>query len=156
MTPTDTPTSTPTQQPPETGNLTGQVIACKQVTVNQYPAGTDGKFTINDIPVGTYTVEAKAEGFLKAVGSATITSGGTAKMPIITLLAGDINGSDGNPIPDDVINQWDAMTIGMNYNGTVPPAADLNCDGVINVLDLELLARNYRTTGPTAWGVSYP
>ncbi|HEX9387933.1 MAG TPA: cohesin domain-containing protein [Anaerolineales bacterium] len=152
--PTDTPTPTPTQQPP--GTLTGQVIACKQVTVNQDNAGTDGKFTIIDIPVGTYTVEAKAEGFLRAVGSATITSGGTAKMPIITLLAGDINGNDGNPIPDDVINQWDAMTIGMNYNGTVPSAADLNCDEVINVLDLELLARNYRKTGPTAWGVSYP
>jgi hypothetical protein len=125
------------------------VIACKQVTVNQAPAGSDGKFTIIDIPVGTYTVEAKAEGFLRAVGSATITSGGTAKMPIITLLAGDING-------DDVINEWDAMSIGMNYNGTIPSAANLNCDAVINVLDLELLAKNYRKTGPTAWGVSYP
>ena len=149
VTPTDTATPTPTQQPLETGTLTGQVIACKQVTVNQYSAGTDGKFTINDIPVGTYTVEAKAEGFLRAVGSATITSGGTVNMPIITLLAGDING-------DDVINEWDALSIGMNYNGTVPSAANLNCDEVINVLDLELLAKNYRKTGPTTWGVSYP
>jgi len=30
-------------------------------------------------------------------------------------------------------------------------AADLNNDGIINVLDLELLARNYRATGPLEW-----
>ena len=28
---------------------------------------------------------------------------------------------------------------------------DLNNDGFINVLDLELLARNYRKTGPVVW-----
>ena len=44
----------------------------------------------------------------------------------------------------------------MSYNGSTPSAADLNSDGTINVLDLELLADNYRETGPTAWGVSYP
>ena len=32
-----------------------------------------------------------------------------------------------------------------------PAAADLNNDSLINVLDLELLARNYRGTGPVAW-----
>jgi hypothetical protein len=55
-----------------------------------------------------------------------------------------------------VIDQFDALTIGMNYNGTTPAAADLNNDGVINVLDLELLAASYRQAGPTAWEVSYP
>jgi hypothetical protein len=39
----------------------------------------------------------------------------------------------------------------MSYNTAVPAAADLNNDGVINVLDLELLALNYRKTGPVAW-----
>jgi len=39
----------------------------------------------------------------------------------------------------------------MNYNAAEPVSADLNSDGVINVLDLELLARNYRATGPVAW-----
>lgn len=70
-------------------------------------------------------------------------------MPTITLLAGDIDGNN-------VIDQLDALTIGMNYNTTTPTAADLNNDGIINVLDLELLAQNYRETGPLAWGVSYP
>jgi hypothetical protein len=39
----------------------------------------------------------------------------------------------------------------MNYNTASPAAADLNNDGTINVLDLELLAENYRKTGPVAW-----
>jgi hypothetical protein len=50
-----------------------------------------------------------------------------------------------------VIDQFDALTIGMNYNAATPPAADLNNDGVINVLDLELLADHYRATGSLAW-----
>jgi hypothetical protein len=65
-------------------------------------------------------------------------------MPVISLLAGDIDGND-------VIDQFDALTIGINYNLIEPAAADLNNDGTINVLDLELLAANYRDTGPTAW-----
>ena len=69
-------------------------------------------------------------------------------MPTISLLAGDIDNND-------VIDQFDAMTIGMNYNSTTPTAADLNNDGVINVLDLELLAGNYRETGPL-FGNRYP
>ena len=55
-----------------------------------------------------------------------------------------------------MIDQFDALTIGMNYNSATPSAADLNNDGVINVLDLELLADNYRATGPLTWEVSYP
>jgi len=43
------------------------------------------------------------------------------------------------------------MTIGMSYNTAEPPGADLNNDGIINVLDLELLAQNYRMTGPVVW-----
>jgi hypothetical protein len=41
------------------------------------------------------------------------------------------------------IDQHDALTIAMNYNTDFPAAADLNHDGVIYVLDLELLACNY-------------
>ncbi len=65
-------------------------------------------------------------------------------MPQISLSAGDINNNG-------VVDQFDAMTIGMSYNTTTPAAADLNCDSNINVLDLELLAGNYREVGPVAW-----
>ena len=137
----------------EEGTLTGQVFAGKAVTVELYDqtdtlvatttAAQDGTFSLT-APVGTYTVVANASGFLGAEGSATLVANETTSMPAVTLLAGDIDGND-------VIDQFDAMTIGMSYNAATPEAADLNNDGVINVLDLELLAANYRLTGPIAW-----
>ena len=135
------------------GTLAGQVLATKEVTVNVYnpddtlatsgTANPDGTFSLV-VPAGTYTVEATASGFLSAEGPATIVAGETTTMPTISLIAGDIDGNG-------VIDQYDALTIGINYNADSPTAADLNNDGVINVLDLEILAGNYRQTGPTAW-----
>jgi len=137
----------------EEGTLTGQVFAGKAVTVSLYDAtdtlvtsvatNEDGTFSFT-APIGTYKVVATASGFLGAEGTATLTVNATTTKAAVTLLAGDIDGND-------VIDQFDAMTIGMSYNGADPAAADLNNDGVINVLDLELLAANYRLTGPIAW-----
>ena len=135
------------------GTLEGQVLAGKAVTVNLYDdaealvastsANVDGTFSVM-APAGTYKVVATASGYLSAEGAATLTADATTTLSPVTLLAGDI---DGNA----VIDQFDAMTIGMSYNGAEPAAADLNNDGVINVLDLELLAANYRLTGPIVW-----
>jgi Dockerin type I domain len=118
------------------------------VLVTSVTANPDGTFSLT-APAGTYSIAATASGFLSAKGSATIVGGSNSTKPEITLLAGDLDGNN-------VIDQFDALTIGMNYNGTTPAAADLNNDGVINVLDLELLAANYRKTGPTVWELSYP
>lgn len=135
------------------GTLTGTVDASKPVTVTLYNedssvAGTttadeNGNFSLS-APAGSYTVIASAPGFLKAQGTPTLTGGATTTMQTISLLAGDIDGND-------VIDQFDALTIGMNYNLAEPTAADLNNDGTINVLDLELLAANYRESGALAW-----
>lgn len=135
------------------GTLAGQVIASKPVTVNLYNAdsslaGTvvvnqDGTFSLT-APAGTYTVTATASGFLSAQGSPVITGGNTTTLQSINLVAGDIDGND-------VIDQYDALTIGMSYNTATPAAADLNNDGTINVLDLEILAGNYRQSGALAW-----
>jgi hypothetical protein len=129
------------------GTLTGQVLACKPATVTlgtqQVTVGTNGDFSLT-APAGSYTVTASAAGFLSAQGSTTLTAGATSTMPSITLRAGDIDGNG-------VVDQFDAMTVGMSYNTATPAAADLNCDTTINVLDLELLAANYRLVGPTAW-----
>jgi hypothetical protein len=78
------------------------------------------------------------------MGPVTIPAGGITSKPTITLLAGDIDSNF-------VIDWLDAMSIGINYNTSYPPEADLNNDGIINVLDLELLARNYRKLGPIDW-----
>jgi hypothetical protein len=144
---------TPTSVPAGDGTITGKVIASKPVTVSLYnasdvlvtsvTANPDGTFSLT-APAGTYTITASASGFLDAEGSATITGGGTSQKPEIALLAGDIDGNN-------VIDQFDALTIGMSYNTATPPEADLNNDGVINVLDLELLASSYRSSAPQDW-----
>ena len=135
------------------GILMGTVNASKPVTVHLYDlddvlvetvsVSLDGTFTLT-LPAGTYTAVASASGFLKAQASVTITSGDTTTLSTIKLPAGDIDGSG-------VIDQFDALTIGMNYNAADPSVADLNNDGIINVLDLEALAGNYRKTGPIVW-----
>jgi hypothetical protein len=135
------------------GTLSGQVLAGKPVTITLYDAGNtvagsvttnaDGTFSLQ-ISAGTFTVVAASPGYIRAQRSVSITSGNTSTLQTITLLAGDIDGND-------VIDQFDALTIGINYNGITPAAADLNNDGIINVLDLELLALNYRQTGPQVW-----
>ena len=150
---TPTPVSSPTATPNPDGTVTGQVVAGKPVAVGLYDAGGilvasmvadgDGTFSLT-APAGTYTIFAVSSGFLSAQGSVTLVAGDTTTQPNITLLAGDIDNNN-------VIDQFDAITIGINYNSSTPDSADLNNDGVINVLDLELLAQNYRETGPLTW-----
>jgi hypothetical protein len=150
-TPVVSPTFTSTPLP--NGTVTGTVLAGKPVTVGLYDgsntlvtsvtANNDGTFSLN-AAAGTYTIRATASGYLSAEGPVILTSGNSVSKPTVTLLAGDIDGNN-------VIDQFDAMTIGMSYNTATPAAADLNNDAVINVLDLELLAQNYRETGPTTW-----
>jgi hypothetical protein len=132
------------------GTFAGQVLAGKPVTItlsdsNGSVAGSvtangDGTFSLL-VPAGSYTAVASAPGYLRAQGSVSITSGNTSTFQTISLPAGDIDGND-------VIDQFDALTIGINYNGTAPAAADLNNDGTIHVLDLEILAHNYHQSGP--------
>jgi len=139
--------------PASDGTLAGQVFASKAVTVELYDAGnamvatttadSEGLFSLT-VQAGTYTAVAKASGFLNAQGSAEIVVDQTTTKSTISLVAGDIDGNG-------VIDQFDAMTIGMSYNTADPEAADLNNDGVINVLDLEILAANYRASGALNW-----
>ncbi|MFN8411261.1 MAG: peptidoglycan DD-metalloendopeptidase family protein [Anaerolineales bacterium] len=145
--------STPTATPVTSTNISGQVIASKPVLIrlfnpdNTVAASTttnpDGTFNIT-ISGGVYTIVASAEGFLNAQGSVVLNNGVPATMSTVNLLAGDIDGNS-------IIDQFDALTLGMNYNASTPTAADLNNDGVINVLDLQLLAANYHKSGALAW-----
>ena len=134
-------------------SITGRVLASKLVTIRLYNSdnsiaatsttNTDGTFNIA-VPGGGYTIVASADGFLDARGSITSVNGSTVSKSVVSLIAGDID-------HDGVINQIDALTIGMNYNNVTPTAADLNNDGVINVLDLEILAENYGKSGAAPW-----
>jgi hypothetical protein len=153
-TPTQVPLESPTPVPSPNGSLSGQVIASKPVTVNLVDANNvpvtsvvanpDGTFSLTAL-AGKYTVIATASGFLSHMGSVTISGGGNnTELPTVNLVAGDVDGNN-------VIDQFDALTIGMSYTTATPTSADLNNDGVIDFLDLELLAENYRKTGPSTW-----
>ena len=141
----DAPTALPE------GSVRGQILASKPVTVRlldaneaeitSVVANTDGMFLMTP-PPGEYTVVAKASGFLSYKGSVTLAAGDQMEFPSWSLIPGDVDGND-------VIDQFDALTIGMSYSDSTPDAADLNSDAIINFLDLELLAENYRQTGPT-------
>lgn len=135
------------------GIFTGKVLASKLVAVTLYNpnnsvagsvmANVDGTFSLS-VSAGTYTAIASVPGYLKAQGSFIVTNGNTTTSQTISLHGGDIDGND-------VIDQFDALTIGINYNAATPAAADLNNDSVINVLDLEILAGNYHQSGALAW-----
>ncbi|MFT3890165.1 MAG: NBR1-Ig-like domain-containing protein [Anaerolineales bacterium] len=148
-----TPFSTPTAGTTGDGTVTGKVVALKPATIGLYDeegalfasiaANPGDTFSIT-APAGTYTLVAVAHGYLSAEGTVTLTGGSTVNQPNVELVAGDVDNNN-------LIDQFDAMSIGMNYNSSTFPPADLNNDGTINVLDLEILARNYRKTGPTTW-----
>ncbi|GAB4493224.1 MAG: hypothetical protein Fur0016_29120 [Anaerolineales bacterium] len=159
ITPPFPPTSTPglrptaTVPPPTTGTVSGQIQVSKPATVAFYTTDNslitslttaeNGAFELELLP-GVYLVKITASGFLSAQGQVNLNAGQTVELPIINLLAGDLDGNN-------VIDQFDALTIGMNYNANLPAEADLNADAVINLLDLRLLARNYRKAGPINW-----
>ena len=144
------------------GTINGKALALKAVTVRLFDAeGTvvatatpdiSGVFSITAL-AGAYTLSAEASGYLKAENTAVVVlEDAVTDMQVATLLAGDIAGDSGNP--DGTIDQFDAMSIGMNYNGTNPEIADLNADSIINVLDLELIANNYGATAPQNWATA--
>ncbi|MBI3164455.1 MAG: right-handed parallel beta-helix repeat-containing protein [Anaerolineales bacterium] len=143
------PTATPLPAP----MLTGQVIAMKPVTISLFNpdmtlaatamANPDGSFNLI-APAGSFIVVASAEGHLSAQTNVTLLDGATTTIDPITLPAGDIDNNN-------VIDQYDALTVGMNYNVAASLPADLSNDGLINVKDLEMLAENYRMAGLLTW-----
>lgn len=145
--------SAPTATPLSAPMLAGQVIAKKPVKISLFNPDTtlaasamtnpDGSFNLI-APAGSFTVIASAEGHLSAQASVTLLEGTTTTLDPITLPAGDIDSNN-------VIDQYDALTVGMNYNLSASLPADLSNDGLINVLDLEMLAENYRMAGLVTW-----
>lgn len=136
---------------PNLHQVNGMVVAGKKVTIALFSAGnlvnlaeadTSGAFSLF-AAAGTYTIVASAPGYLKA--QATIILGtGVLTAPSIDLVPGDLD-------DNGLIDQYDLLSVGINYNRSVPAAADLNNDGVINVLDLQIIAKHYPLSGPSAW-----
>ena len=142
----------------QTSSLTGQVnladyngnITAIPVTIelgnNINPItlnlGADGKFTILDVPNGTYDVSIKASHWLAKTTNIEII--GNTDMGVVTLTNGDINGDNG-------IDETDLAILSNNWYLSSEEAADansdLNGDGGIDESDLAILSSTWYLGG---------
>lgn len=112
----------------------------------------DGTFFIDEAPADTYTVTADSAGFLAASCSDVVhAEDALTTLDEVTLLAGDVAGEDVSE-GDGSIDIFDAVAIGMVFGSTAGEVADLNVDGVVDILDLILMSVNYgQTSDANPW-----
>ena len=99
-----------------------------------------GEFSLELAP-GEYSLRWSLPGFLGVAQSIEVPSDSGLKLEDITLLAGDLDG-DGDVDEEDSGLMGDAFALPPSQE----PPADLNADGVVDVLDLALLGSNWGET----------
>jgi hypothetical protein len=105
-------------------------------TILSTTTDTLGDFTFGTVDFGTYNFTADSPGFLAASCAGVVHDVGPTVLNDVVLLAGDIDNSG-------AIDITDAASIGIVFGSTDPEVADLNADGVVDVLDLILMAVNF-------------
>jgi hypothetical protein len=113
----------------------------------------EGNFELQDLPEGTYELWAKMYGYLNALkGSGVqVVAGACTDIGPAKLLGGDVTPQD--PEPDNAIDINDISYIAFRFRGE-DMTADVNGDGVVNVLDLTMAAANFGRTGPLPWSMT--
>jgi hypothetical protein len=111
-----------------------------------------GNFELQNLALGTYEVWAKMYGYLDALkGSGVqVVAGECTDMGPTKLLGGNVAPQ---PEPDNIIDIGDIAYMGSNF-GAVEATADVNGDGVVNILDLTMAAANFERAGPTPWSMT--
>jgi hypothetical protein len=124
-------------------------------------AATDssGYFSILNVPVIasaetlTYTVEVSAPGYLTPRTTLDLrnhlVNGGylpasVTFLPVLSLLAGDLNG-------DNQVNIFDLAIVGSHYGQEGVSPADINGDGKVNIQDLALISGNFGLDNHYTW-----
>jgi hypothetical protein len=141
-----------------TGNASGKVLlerrasqAGSEVCVGAtcVAAGTDGSYTLPDLPVGTHTVYALRGSYLRSWRDVTVVAGQTVALPDVTLLGGDINGDDriGSVDGGEIALAWNAVPSSGHWSG----AADITDDQEVNVLDAVAVQYNWDQVAPSPW-----
>jgi hypothetical protein len=107
-----------------------------------------GFFEMNDITPGSYDLTITRPGYLTRTFQSILIEAkkfvrlGSAGVPVV-MWAGDLDG-------DGTINMTDAMMIAAAWKATgdapaYQPALDLNCDGILDKGDDDILASNFNT-----------
>jgi hypothetical protein len=107
----------------------------------------NGDFVISGAPADTYTVTADRAGFLAASCVDVVhAADALTSLAGVTLLAGDIVDDEAK-----AIDITDAVAIGAVFGGA-DEVADLNVDGVVDILDLILMSVNFlQTSADNPW-----
>ncbi|MBC7260464.1 MAG: hypothetical protein H5T63_00500, partial [Chloroflexi bacterium] len=112
-----------------------------------YAVQTDnrGRFTIANIPAGTYDIRVKGPHTLANIRSNVALNTGNNSVNMGTLLEGDANNDNQVSVADASIL---ASTFGLSQgNANFKPEADFNNDGIVNAADQQLLQANFGKTG---------
>jgi len=110
----------------------------------QFFTDAEGYFNIIPTEVGSYTVTAWKQGYLRAQRTGvSYNPGQPIDMGTFTLLGGDA-------IPDGVIDICDVTYIASRFGGT-DALADITGDGQVNILDLTVTAANFGQSEPIPW-----
>jgi hypothetical protein len=130
-------------------NQAGHSVTALGTVAGPFAVSTDlnGDFVISDAPADTYTATANSPGFLAAVCADVVhAADALTSLESVTLLAGDIDDSG-------EIDITDAVAIGAVFGSSAPgEIADLNVDGVVDILDLILMSVNFgQTSAANPW-----
>jgi hypothetical protein len=111
--------------------------------------GVDGVYLVTGVPAGTQTIVVRRQSYLRTWRLVSVAAGQTTGVPDVTLLGGDVNG-------DDLIGQYDAMSIGVAWNTTPgspdwSASADITGDGAVNLLDIVAVQYNWGRQAPGPW-----
>jgi hypothetical protein len=130
------------------------VVAEKDgIVVASATTDASGNFTLENLAPDTYELYAMMYGYLdalKASGVVVVTGECTDVGPV-KLLGGDVAPQD--PEPDNAIDISDIAYIAFRFLGG-DMTADVNSDGVVNILDLTMAAANFGRIGPTPWSMT--
>jgi hypothetical protein len=104
-----------------------------------------GNFAVSGLPVGTFDLYVKADGFLQIVAANQSLSAGANAVNFGTLLAGDLDGNNQVDINDFTLfsPSFNSQTGDANYQ----QLADFNCDGFVDINDFTLFSPQFNTAG---------
>ncbi|MBI5354700.1 MAG: hypothetical protein HZB50_18820 [Chloroflexi bacterium] len=149
---------------PAVPNPGGGTIGCARVTgigtwtFGPFDADATARFSILNLPTGTYTFRAFYPGYLTAEKTGFAVTGNADEIDLgsVTLRGGDVNSDNAINILDvgSILSQFGATGVSVGSSGGFcgfDEAADINDDGNINISDLAITAGNWGQVGPKVW-----